>query len=183
VICSRRHSSCLLFFLLFLPLCVARQKAIKICANAVFGFAGSNVSFVFLSRLFSLLISLIYSLCLFLFLSSHQASKIFIAEIAESVIQIGADNLLKQAVWTQQHFHLPVAVIYGDTDSIAVKFPNCDVPTAIKLAKQVRAFLASFAYSHFSLFFVFCTCLPPSLSFFPSFSLFSSLSLFLLPAS
>ena len=64
-----------------------RQKALKIAANASYGFCGSN------------------------------ASRLMLVELAESTITYGAELLLQNAVWVQQHYK-HANIIYGDTDSV-----------------------------------------------------------------
>jgi DNA polymerase delta subunit 1 len=81
-----------------------RQKALKISANAVYGFTGSN------------------------------ASKLLMAELAEATITWGAALLIEAAVWVTRNY--PCQLIYGDTDSMMIKFDKCDVPTAMTLARE-----------------------------------------------
>ena len=85
-----------------------RQKALKISANATYGFTGSS------------------------------ASKLLLVELAESTINYGAKLLQQSATWVEERFAAQGAkVIYGDTDSLMIKMQGHTVKSAMDLAHAI----------------------------------------------
>ncbi|KXS19990.1 hypothetical protein M427DRAFT_399532 [Gonapodya prolifera JEL478] len=90
-----------------------RQTALKVCANAIYGFTGAK------------------------------DSKLQCLPIAESTILFGAEMLerTKQEIELKfrktEGFDTDARVIYGDTDSVFVKFPDSSVGDAIRMSKKI----------------------------------------------
>jgi len=102
-----------------------RQKALKISANATYGFTGSS------------------------------ASKLLLVELAEATINYGSRLLQQAAAWVDERFGKGAKgksdgegadaedrvscceVIYGDTDSLMIKMHGLSVSEAIALAQRI----------------------------------------------
>ncbi|TPX72384.1 DNA-directed DNA polymerase [Spizellomyces sp. 'palustris'] len=90
-----------------------RQQALKVSANAIYGFTGAR------------------------------ESKLQCLPIAETTILYGATmlgNLIKEIEKTftkANGFAVDCKVVYGDTDSVFVQMPNTSVQDAIKYGKQI----------------------------------------------
>jgi DNA polymerase elongation subunit (family B) len=86
-----------------------RQKALKISANATYGFTGSS------------------------------ASKLLLVELAEATINYGSRLLQQAAQWVEERFGEKehTKVIYGDTDSLMIKMEGKTVVEAMELAQRV----------------------------------------------
>ena len=96
-----------------------RQLALKISANSVYGFTGAQVG-----QLPCLAIS------------SSVTS--FGREMIESTKQLVLQKFTKK-----NGYEFDSEVIYGDTDSVMVKFGTSDIATAMELGKEAAAFVST----------------------------------------
>jgi len=96
-----------------------RQLALKISANSVYGITGATVG------------------------------KLPCLQIASSVTSYGRQMIEKTREEVEKHYTIAngyeydAQVIYGDTDSVMVKFGPKDLPTAMKLGEEAAALVSS----------------------------------------
>ncbi|KAA6361977.1 MAG: putative DNA polymerase delta catalytic subunit, partial [Streblomastix strix] len=96
-----------------------RQLALKIVANSVYGFTGAQVG------------------------------KLPCLEISQSVTAIGREmidrtkNYVEERYTKANGFDNDAIVVYGDTDSVMVKFGMTDLPSAMERGKEAAAYVTS----------------------------------------